>query len=766
MTQVRFDADRILFGHKPHLLLGGEFQYFRIRRELWEQTLVALKEAGVNAISTYIPWVWHEISEGEVDFDGRTAPERDLRGFLYLCRRLELPLIAKPGPYIYAEYQGFGIPLWLRSHYPDLKMVIPGTPSYPEIALNHPRFLELVRRWFATVAQMLRPLVESGEIVAIQLDNETGMPQYGAGPYLSDHNPQTVRQFRAWLARRYETVDRLNSAWKSDFPGFEAVFPPAKAQGRQQVGDLGEFVEDYIVDYLGTLRGMWRELGLDTHFYCNDIWMPAWPNHWAKKNQVAPVGFDMYPKFMRVPTTLDQPFTLTFVPKVFDAMRRNGPLMGPEIGGGWLDDRVKVPEIATWQKMMVTYLRGAQGNILYPIHDGVDPDALHYLFGAAIDTEGKQGKRMEVVRALGRFVAEFGPQMAQSRPVQSPVAVLHYHDAVHDALLFAADPLRTARESLDTAIDLSVTVASGASGMVGALVEAGYDPAVVELGSASDADLARHEVCFFSCTGSVSDAVREKLARYVSAGGRLVVLGTPFADPDRLFPSRVKRTWRPRALAVVAGGFLDLAFFNLTEAAKIRHPLVRFTVEKLQPVIGLIKHATRAGVWISCSRTREKVWASRFVSYVQVPPEGHELLNFSGASVAFACPVDRGQIAFIGTLLGPHLDSPGYYLDDPAKARSVSRFVARLLGDWGIAPLYPALEGIEVVRRDLPGGVILGLVNRKEERDVELALPLSDRFGLERQFSYLGSRATWNGRLAAHLEAGDVLVLHLVERGS
>ncbi len=766
MTKVRFDQDRIWMADKPHLLLGGEFQYFRIRRDLWEQGLIALKEAGINAVSTYIPWVWHEIAEGEVDFDGRTAPERDLRGFLYLCRRLEMPLIAKPGPYIYAEYQGFGIPFWLRTHYPDTKMVLPQTPGYQEIALNHPKFLELVGRWFKAVASTLKPLVASGEVVAIQLDNETGMPQFGAGPHLSDHNPHTVQQLRAWLEERYQEIAPLNAAWKADFPTFDAIFPPARPATRKAVGDLAAFVEDYIVDYLGTLKAMWRELGVDTHFYCNDVWMAAWPNHWAKKNQVAPLGFDMYPKFMRVPTVLDQPFTLTFVPKVFDAMRRKGPLMGPEIGGGWLDHQVRVSEIATWQKMMVSYLRGAQGNILYPIQDGVDPDALQYLFGAAIDTEGRQSPRMKVVRALGQFVEEFGPHLARSTPVLSPVAVLHYHDAVHDPLQFTADPLKTARENLDLAIDVSVTVSSGASGMVGALVEAGYDPEVLELGTATLEDLGRHRVCFFASTGTVAAEGRERLARYVADGGTLVVTGTPFTDPDSIFPFKTKRTWRPRSLAVVTGGILDVAFFNLLEAAKIRHPLVRFTVEKLQPVMGLIKHATRAGVWLNATQTGDRVWASRFVSYCQVPPGGQELLNFSGAPVGFAMPMGEGRVAFLGTLLGLHLDSPGYYLDDPRKVSSVATFVSRLLHSWGVPARTEAIAGIEVVERAMPGGTLVGLVNRRQDQEVSLQLPHEDRHVLERQFSYLGSKAEWNGQLQARLLAGDVLVVQLARRSS
>ena len=100
---IQFTETQILVDGRPDVLFGGEFQYFRLKREHWEGTLQALKDAGVNVLSCYIPWIWHEAEEGSFDFDGTTRPERDLRGFLYLVRRMGIPLIVKPGPYIYAE---------------------------------------------------------------------------------------------------------------------------------------------------------------------------------------------------------------------------------------------------------------------------------------------------------------------------------------------------------------------------------------------------------------------------------------------------------------------------------------------------------------------------------------------------------------------------------------------------------------------------------------------------------------------------------------
>ncbi|MEJ2595041.1 MAG: beta-galactosidase, partial [bacterium] len=67
-------------------LNSGEIHYFRIRRELWDKHLQAAREAGLMAVSTYIPWAWHEPEEGVFDLDGHITPERDLTGWLECCR--------------------------------------------------------------------------------------------------------------------------------------------------------------------------------------------------------------------------------------------------------------------------------------------------------------------------------------------------------------------------------------------------------------------------------------------------------------------------------------------------------------------------------------------------------------------------------------------------------------------------------------------------------------------------------------------------------
>ncbi|MFN3429415.1 MAG: type 2 lanthipeptide synthetase LanM [Candidatus Sericytochromatia bacterium] len=200
---VRFTERDILVGDRPGLVLGGEFQYFRIAKALWRPSLEKLKAGGLTSISAYVPWIWHEIEEGHFDFTGRTDPARDLAGFMALCEELDLPLVIKPGPFIFAEYQGFGVPHWLRENHPECLMHVTFKPqAYPQPSLNHPGWLALVKIWFEAVADQIRPYIERGSVIAIQIDNETGYPQFGQGPHLTDRNPETMGLFREAIAER------------------------------------------------------------------------------------------------------------------------------------------------------------------------------------------------------------------------------------------------------------------------------------------------------------------------------------------------------------------------------------------------------------------------------------------------------------------------------------------------------------------------------------------------------------------------------------
>src|SRR3954468_23599909 len=109
--KISYDTKSFSIDGQRKLILSGEVHYFRMPRAEWKPVLQLAKAAGLNAISTYIPWNFHEVQEGKWDF----KDDHDLEAFLKLCKQLKLLVIARPGPYICAEWTFGGFPSWLHS---------------------------------------------------------------------------------------------------------------------------------------------------------------------------------------------------------------------------------------------------------------------------------------------------------------------------------------------------------------------------------------------------------------------------------------------------------------------------------------------------------------------------------------------------------------------------------------------------------------------------------------------------------------------------
>lgn len=66
-----------------------------------------IKALGLNAVSVYLFWNFHELSPGVFDF---ITGERDLVGFLELATKYKLNVLLRPGPYVCAEWDFGGLP--------------------------------------------------------------------------------------------------------------------------------------------------------------------------------------------------------------------------------------------------------------------------------------------------------------------------------------------------------------------------------------------------------------------------------------------------------------------------------------------------------------------------------------------------------------------------------------------------------------------------------------------------------------------------------
>ncbi|WP_438349046.1 beta-galactosidase [Paenibacillus sp. FA6] len=143
---------------QPEIILCASLFYFRIPKELWNERLQQVKDAGYNAIDVYFPWNFHEQERGEWDFSG----EKDISHFLEAANEKGLWVIARPGPYICSEWDGGALPAYL--------LAIEGI----QLRDNDPLFLSEVSRWFDRIMPILHKyeLGRQGTIIAVQLDNE------------------------------------------------------------------------------------------------------------------------------------------------------------------------------------------------------------------------------------------------------------------------------------------------------------------------------------------------------------------------------------------------------------------------------------------------------------------------------------------------------------------------------------------------------------------------------------------------------------------
>ncbi len=268
---------------KDFFLNSGEIHYFRIKKELWDTHLAAAREAGLNAVSSYVPWAWHEEEEGRFDFTGETTPEKDLQGWLERCRDHGLHAIVKPGPFILAETRGAGLPQWFTDRYGERVSMRnrkgEGVAS-DGVNLFHPIYLEHVEKWYDRIMPLISRFEagSGGPVILMQICNEIGVFSWLA--HQGDYGEGVKERFIRFLKNKFVSVSDINRTWGKVYDSFEDVeLPPDGRAPFTSPGDRSRdyewhcFWRTYYGDYLRMLSAMARERGVTVPFYHN---LPGW----------------------------------------------------------------------------------------------------------------------------------------------------------------------------------------------------------------------------------------------------------------------------------------------------------------------------------------------------------------------------------------------------------------------------------------------------------------------------------------------------------
>ncbi|MBK9393517.1 MAG: beta-galactosidase [Uliginosibacterium sp.] len=162
---------------------SGEMHPSRIPIEYWQHRIQMAKAMGMNTISLYVMWNYHETAPGSFDF---TTGNRDISAFIRLCQREGMWVILRPGPYVCGEWDFGGLPAYLLADYPHHE-------ALRRNAGRSPAYMAAARRYLSALAEVVKPLMieNGGPILMLQIENE--FSSWNDGPdaqylaELSDH---------------------------------------------------------------------------------------------------------------------------------------------------------------------------------------------------------------------------------------------------------------------------------------------------------------------------------------------------------------------------------------------------------------------------------------------------------------------------------------------------------------------------------------------------------------------------------------------------
>lgn len=567
---------------KENFLLSGEIHYFRVPKKEWRERLSKLKNAGLNAVSTYIPWNWHELSPGVFDFQGSTLQERDLETFLEYAQEEELGVIAKPGPYICAEWKNGGIPDWLIKEHPEiLARNSKGKPTFwffkkaPVITYLHPFYLNQTRNWLENVSSVLlrHQYTKGGSIIMIQIDNESS---YGFHfwPFDTDYNDIVIGNenreglYHKWLIEKYQSIEDLNMRYYSNFDSFSSIEPPRSMVNDNRrlpwVFDWMEFKEDMIVNFLRKLAKILVSEGINVPLCTNEPYNILSPASISKKSRVVFETIDLYPQLIH---DLE---SFTEVVNNIERLKAEQPDSAPlalELQAGWFDSRV--PDNMLHFLERIAYIHGLKGFNFYMFSGGVNPSGYGttkriYYHDAPLDEIGVETKKYHIVKNFINFVKN--SQVKTTKLYE--LGLGYYHLYMYARLVNAKSSLSLDYRTLYRFMEKFMET----------ILESGFNFELVDLRQASVEKLIQIPLlCIFSFE-FMERSVTEKILGYVEKGGFLIILPC-FPELDENFESLelMKKILRVRKQKIHQGGFIDI------DDSKFKSPIiVTFEVEAVE----------------------------------------------------------------------------------------------------------------------------------------------------------------------------------------
>lgn len=378
---------------KPMIPVMGEFHYSRYPVEQWEEEIVKMKAGGINVLPTYVFWNIHEEEEGLFRWDGN----RNLRHFLELCQKHDMPVIIRIGPFCHGEIRNGGFPDWLFA-------------KTLEVRSNDPEYLKYVSRLYAEIAKQMQGLYykDGGPVIGCQLENEM---QHSAAPW--------------GICYPKEPKDYTAASYNAAEASIGVDVQSKKATG----AELGE-------QHMRTLKQMAQDAGIITPLYTATGWGNAAVIPYETLPVTAAYTYATWTRPHMSPFLMfkDMQETPDYSPVRYNP--KDYPSFSAEMGAGiqMTYDRRPYCYASSAEAMMVRCLgSGSNGIGYYMYHGGSTPKMsggvgvfadepmgvpkISYDFQAPIGEFGLERPVYRHLRLLHAFLAEFGDRLAPMETV-------------------------------------------------------------------------------------------------------------------------------------------------------------------------------------------------------------------------------------------------------------------------------------------------------------------------------------------------------------
>ncbi|MEA2231531.1 MAG: beta-galactosidase [Solirubrobacteraceae bacterium] len=564
-ARPRIDDGVLWIAGQPRLLLAGEYPYYRDDPASWEPKLRALRRAGIEVVSFYVPWRHHEVADGgagrALRFDG--DGNRDLVGFVEQIDRCGLLALPKPGPFVHAELQFGGLPDRISPSVDPAREAAcsaAGEPLHSQrLALpssHSAAFRADAGEWLRAVGDILRPFLHpGGPVVAVQVGNEGTYGEAALQIDAHDYCASAIAAFQMFA------------------PGCE---PPRLWATPATLDDLrpflrwGEWVGDMIA---ATLAWFADCLGLDVPMLAN---MP--PPAPADRHARKPAGrYDAWLVRNRPGRRSGVGYATTswvgnallddeaLVSHVLAATRQRGPNLEENWSLRWVDPLAAHANVPIFHALLGVAC-GATGIDVYTAcatdrwgaHLAVDRDFLRETAGdpaildppygdaAPVGVDGRAGPSFEPLRVLLHFLRATETDIVRARPLTGVTWCSYLPYAALSAWDLGAGTA-VARHALPPS-------SSALASLLGHCLRRAIPVALADLEAATpDGPLALVAGLF------MARDVQARLAAHLERGGALLVLGEAPELDERFEPCTTLAGALQRARAGDAGAATHVA---------------------------------------------------------------------------------------------------------------------------------------------------------------------------------------------------------------